>query len=231
MLDTTFYGQLAFQNAIDRANDSSDIDSIYYVYNGNYDAGDYCYYNTTFDSSAAYSVAMGDSCLTNGNDEYNCSSTEFFKSNDNLSTRGFDTSTANICINDTISNIEYSGLDNWSPYKLLAYYYDDPFHPYLLYIENVGYDTLITRFLGKRNIRENCISKQQFSISAYPNPFNSSISITVSDGRGLARQTPTNIAIYDLRGNVVWEQSPDRDNRHREMSPTSRAFIWQPDKS
>ncbi|RKZ24871.1 hypothetical protein DRQ29_07240 [bacterium] len=63
------------------------------------------------------------------------------------------------------------------------------------------------------------------------NPFNSSVAITVSGGRGLAHQTPTNIAIYDLRGNVVWERSPDRDNRHREMSPTSRTFIWTPDKS
>ncbi|MCD6595217.1 hypothetical protein J7L68_06045 [bacterium] len=29
----------------------------------------------------------------------------------------------------------------------------------------------------------------------------------------------------------MWERSPDRDNRHREMSPTIRTFIWHPDKS
>ncbi|MCD6594543.1 hypothetical protein J7L68_02560 [bacterium] len=26
----------------------------------------------------------------------------------------------------------------------------------------------------------------------------------------------------------MWERSPDRDNRHREMSPTSRTFIYTP---
>ena len=68
-------------------------------------------------------------------------------------------------------------------------------------------------------------------LQTFPNPFNSSVAITVSDGRGLARQTLTKIEIYDLRGNVVWERSPDRDNRHREMSPTNRTFIWTPAQS
>ena len=86
-----------------------------------------------------------------------------------------------------------------------------------------------TDSLGFATINEPAVQKPvALSINAYPNPFNSSVAITVSDGRDLARQTPTNIAIYDIRGNVVWERSPDRDNRHREMSPTSRTLIYTP---
>ncbi|MCD6595977.1 T9SS type A sorting domain-containing protein [bacterium] len=97
-----------------------------------------------------------------------------------------------------------------------------------------SYDVYLikTDSLGFAAINEPAAQKPvALSLTAYPNPFNSACAITVSDGRGLARQTLTNIEVYDIMGNVVWERSPDRDNRHREMSPTSHAFIWQPDKS
>jgi len=79
-----------------------------------------------------------------------------------------------------------------------------------------------------------------YILSAYPNPFNSSCAITVSYSAGVAgnsvstegkQRNEMTLKVYDLRGNVVWERSPDRDNRHREMSPTSRPYIYTPDQS
>ena len=91
------------------------------------------------------------------------------------------------------------------------------------------------------------IKPSALSLDVYPNPFNSSVKIIVSDGRGLACQTLSNIKVYDLRGNVVYcrrglptSNTPNTsntsidnssENRHREMSPTEYQFIWLPDKS
>jgi len=89
-----------------------------------------------------------------------------------------------------------------------------------------------TDSFGYTGIKETPAHKPDaLSLTASPNPFNSSVAITVSDGRGLACQTLKNIKIYDIIGNVVWERSPERDNRHLEMSPTSCTFIWTPDKT
>ena len=68
------------------------------------------------------------------------------------------------------------------------------------------------------------------SLTAYPNPFNSSVKITVSDGRGLARQTPTKIAIYDLQGNVVGSMCASTAG-DAGIATTNSEYIWTPDKS
>ena len=76
-----------------------------------------------------------------------------------------------------------------------------------------------------------------YTISAYPNPFNSSCEITLSchsrengnpEGWG-------DVKIYDLRGNVVWKanlsdskERLQRDAKHRWSSGT---LVWTPDKS
>ncbi|MCD6214027.1 MAG: hypothetical protein J7J46_03510, partial [Candidatus Desulfofervidus sp.] len=59
-------------------------------------------------------------------------------------------------------------------------------------------------------ITENAIMPEQFEINVFPNPFNSSVAITVSGGRGLASQTLTNIKVYDIMGNVVYAPSIPR---------------------
>ncbi|RKZ27238.1 hypothetical protein DRQ26_03330, partial [bacterium] len=51
----------------------------------------------------------------------------------------------------------------------------------------------------------NIFKPQDVSIFAYPNPFNSSCVITV-ETQNLA--SPPEIAIYDLRGNVVYKLPP-----------------------
>ena len=73
-----------------------------------------------------------------------------------------------------------------------------------------------------------CILQTAIPLGEIPNPLNSSVVITI-ETQNLA-SLPT-IAIYDLRGNVLWERSPNHDNRHREMSPTIRTFIWFPMKN
>ena len=87
-------------------------------------------------------------------------------------------------------------------------------------------------------INEQEISKPRLKLSARPNPFNSSVEIVVSDGRGLVRQTLSNIEIYDLQGDMVYcrrglltSNDDLLKNRHREMSPTSRTFIWTPNET
>ncbi|RKZ24702.1 hypothetical protein DRQ29_07520, partial [bacterium] len=86
-------------------------------------------------------------------------------------------------------------------------------------------------------VDKNKSTPEKLSISAYPNPFNSSVEITIFDGRGLVRQIPTNIAIYDVNGNVVGSRhaltdiSADVKTGDARVAPTNRKFIWTPDKS
>ena len=75
-------------------------------------------------------------------------------------------------------------------------------------------------------------------ITAYPNPFNSSVKITAPIG--------AQIAIYDLRGNIVGTHpcvrfmnenanmntnANDAQGQTHGSVPTNRTFIWTPDKS
>ncbi|MCD6417284.1 hypothetical protein J7M00_00685 [bacterium] len=99
-------------------------------------------------------------------------------------------------------------------------------------------------------IGEEIIAPDMFSVSAYPNPFNSYVAITVSGGRGLASrglasQTPTNIKVYDIMGNVVYKLPPLSSNSflpeekgesfpllgERETQRVRGRFTWTPDES
>jgi len=80
---------------------------------------------------------------------------------------------------------------------------------------------------------------QAFTIEAYPNPFNSSCVITVNGVRAF-RETPLQIEIYDLRGNVVTpyssRQSRDsfvplnKGDRGDASASAQGVYIWTPDK-
>ena len=71
---------------------------------------------------------------------------------------------------------------------------------------------------------------QDFALSAYPNPFNSAVNISV-DCRGLINQTPT-VEIFDLAGRRVGRIPPAPLNKGGvEQSETGGLFVWQPDES
>ena len=69
-------------------------------------------------------------------------------------------------------------------------------------------------------IREPGMKPQEISMNVYPNPFNSSCQITVDVGA--FRETPLQIEIFDLRGNLVGALN---------LTPLQNgAAIWQPDE-
>ncbi len=85
---------------------------------------------------------------------------------------------------------------------------------------------------------------EKLVITAYPNPFNSSCTITLScHSSRLSGRNPegwVDVEIYDLRGNVVWR--PPSSRHGGTLSPLSRGtdrsasegqgvYIWTPDKS
>ena len=179
---------------------ASNADSVHckrcLVYNGDYDDGDFCYYNITFDSSAAYSVAMGDSCSSHGDDESGCDNTEFLKSSDKMA-RAFDTLTADIYVDTLYPSIAYYYLRPEHAAKLLSCYtIPHGLYDTVYYVENVGYDTDIDRYeIEKKHIETLSKPNKLVTINAYPNPFNSAIQIDA--------QEDTEIAIYDLSGQKV----------------------------
>jgi len=93
------------------------------------------------------------------------------------------------------------------------------------------------------------IKPNNIEILAYPNPFNSSCKITI-DGVGAYRNTPLQIEIYDLRGNVVAPSSVFPTGSESHLLPAGegknplplgeggssqtsrvRAFTWTPAQS
>jgi hypothetical protein len=94
-------------------------------------------------------------------------------------------------------------------------------------------------------IAETTLLPSTFSLSAYPNPFNSSVTITL-DCRGLINQTPT-VEIFDLNGRKI-DVIARRAEPNEAISPNNRSsvpldtrrdavsinnceFVWQPDES
>jgi agmatine deiminase len=79
----------------------------------------------------------------------------------------------------------------------------------------------------------------KMQIKAYPNPFNSAVTISL-DCRGLINQTPT-VEIFDINGrqvaeipvgNSVGDGSPVPSSSGRgDLAPTNETVIWSPDES
>ena len=67
---------------------------------------------------------------------------------------------------------------------------------------------------------------EEIEIVSYPNPFNSSCIITISDSRDLMHRTPTNIEIYDIRGNIVATSLPHRDMGSEQGKQW--IYVWKP---
>jgi len=114
------------------------------------------------------------------------------------------------------------GLFIQPPYAYVADRYDG------LYILDVSHFT---------GIKEEAQNKPRtLSLTAFPNPFNSSCAITANVGAGLA---PAQIEIYDLRGEVVGATPRGRpddvseitEGHARGHAPTNRTFIWTPDET
>ena len=74
------------------------------------------------------------------------------------------------------------------------------------------------------------VTPEHFAISAYPNPFNSAITISLSGGVGAsdARSGQVGIEIYDISGRLVADL-PVTNCGEPQFVPTPR--IWRPDKS
>ena len=79
-------------------------------------------------------------------------------------------------------------------------------------------------------IRESDLIPDAITISAYPNPFNSAITISLSGGVGAsdARSGQVGIEIYDISGRLVADL-PVTNCGEPQFVPTPQ--IWQPDKS
>jgi len=72
--------------------------------------------------------------------------------------------------------------------------------------------------LSPSGVSENVIVPEQFKLSVFPNPFNSSCTITAPSG--------AKIKIYDLQGKLI-----SKGIQSFSESQGKRTFIWQPDKT
>jgi len=96
---------------------------------------------------------------------------------------------------------------------IIAGVYDQGAHTdvYLIKTDSLGYVDWI---------REPGMKPEEISLNVYPNPFNSSCQITVDVGA--FRETPLQIEIFDLRGNLVGALN---------LTPLqNNTAIWQPDE-
>lgn len=86
--------------------------------------------------------------------------------------------------------------------------------------------TILNVCLSKSTgIEEIVIGHQLPVISVYPNPFSTTTAITLSgyQATNTPHSSPFALRIYDLSGRLVWEASPDADNRGLE---TSLTVLW-----
>ncbi len=162
------------------------------VYNDSYTADNYCYYSVTFDdvwpSSTNDNVAMGGDCATGGHDFFHCSGVgtaarsydgypEISHCTGVLSE--FRPGEANIILQETYNSDQwFSCLPMYTAAKALALYFNDPLTGNRSYVDNVGYDTDITKGIAKKYIAPQL--PPSLELTAFPSPFNSGIAIRTS---------------------------------------------------
>jgi len=151
---------------------------------------------------------------------------------------------------DTIwSKLYGSHLDEW-PYNILK----TPDNGYLIaasaiddYSHNTDIYIIKTDSLGiSTSISEDYVAKpSQLQIEVSPNPFNSVVRITIAfspcQGGDVRRTEGVNIEIFDINGRRIAELSSGETlgdgfpvppaNGRGDLAPTTRQFIWQPDKN
>ena len=184
--------------------------------NGSYGSWGYCYLGVTFDNAwdgaTNDNVAMGDDCKTDGHDFYACSGTQRTSYDDYpaiYSSGSFKKDEANIAVNHSfLYSYWYFGSMSDHVAKMLCYYVH--VGDSMIYNDNVGYDTDITKGLGKWLINPSAVPTPQdiLSINAYPNPFNRNINIE--------SEPDAKVEIYNLAGCKVYELSSDHN-------------VWHPD--
>ena len=110
---------------------------------------------------------------------------------------------------------------------------------------NVGsetYDIVVLKVdsLGDMAISESPSARpEEIAISAYPNPFNSAVCITLSGGVGASNARPgqVGVQIFDITGRMVADLPDDNPVGSRPASTAgdarvaSSTIIWQPDES
>lgn len=74
------------------------------------------------------------------------------------------------------------------------------------------------------------IIPDDFGISAYPNPFNSTITISLDCGSESANPL-SKLEIFDIRGRLVAEISLDGSETEKLFSPDISGIVWQPSES
>jgi hypothetical protein len=170
--------------------------------------------------------------------------------NENIMAAGFEhgISVLNIQNLDSIYEVAYyMDLDSTMDITHLAmkesriYAMGHPRDGYVrLYMFDVG-DSVVSAIGETMPIKPSAIE-----ISAYPNPFNSAVTIAIEGGRGLINQTPT-VEIFDVNGRKI-DVIARRAEPNEAISPNNRSsvpldtgrdavsinnceFIWQPDPS
>jgi len=105
--------------------------------------------------------------------------------------------------------------------------------PYIIKVDSLGYSAI------EESPGSEWLKPFAYGISAYPNPFNSSVTITLSVIPGLTRNPE--IEIFDINGRIVFETPVGEGHRAlpsggdaengstRRCSPTN--IVWTPDES
>ena len=174
---------------------------------------DYYYYNyvsfvNAWDDVYNDNVAMGDNCVSSGRAFNHCTGTDkiaydYYPNNIDYPTFAyFIVDSADLMVRESYSEGDWASLTHSAPVMLCHYTYDS-YETNYHYEDNVGYDTNITKGLGRVKFSTKESIPEKLKILASPNPFNSMVNISIS--------VPSDIAIMDINGRIVGEFYDSRE--------------------